>query len=413
MKFVPISFSNVDAVIEPLGQQTTLDFCHDELGKITAIVSHKSLPGIPPIDPITIKSELDSGNLLELDRCYINDYQWDSALFRMRWQLSLSEAVLSVPQEPTADHEVHVVFWLTGVNFFWRTGKAEQVTLDGIDWSLSLLADTVSTAIQLRESSQAHVSGSMETVVPFSDLDRVREVANEIVLLLSFALGGRVHVAREDIYDDSGTIRVRMLKVPDNRPATLGPVPIDEAFPGLMKKYLEGTYAHYKVKESNYLLRSLVEILILARSERVLNIRALLVANGLEILRYNFAINVLVPSGRADQRNDNFHWPAGATRAGQRMSFAQILEELTQELHLTRWSTDHKDLRNSIVHTGTIPGASFWDRFSKTMEALHFCDTVILALLEWDSIQGVYIPCNQPEDPDPNRIGNNVIAFAR
>ena len=52
--------------------------------------------------------------------------------------------------------------------------------------------------------------------------------------------------------------------------------------------------------------------------------------------------------------------------------------------------------------------------FGKDIASLHhFCDCVILALLEWDRVGGQYVPANHPSFNGPDKLGMNIINFVR
>ena len=43
----------------------------------------------------------------------------------------------------------------------------------------------------------------------------------------------------------------------------------------------------------------------------------------------------------------------------------------------------------------------------------HFCDRVILVLLDWDKQAGQYIPYDNPVLMGPQRFGSNIVTFVR
>lgn len=78
--------------------------------------------------------------------------------------------------------------------------------------------------------------------------------------------------------------------------------------------------------------------------------------------------------------------------------------------NISGWLDDFKDLRNEIIHTGSVSGS---DKLNRYFNLHHFCDRVLLGLLGWDQTQGFYIPINCPSVPDPNVIGVNRVRFVR
>ena len=73
-----------------------------------------------------------------------------------------------------------------------------------------------------------------------------------------------------------------------------------------MKLYLERCYGPFKAVAAEVPLQSLITLSILARTESTLEIKALIVANFLEVVRFQYAANVLVPANRAVRHRDDF-----------------------------------------------------------------------------------------------------------
>lgn len=66
-----------------------------------------------------------------------------------------------------------------------------------------------------------------------------------------------------------------------------------------------------------------------------------------------------------------------------------------------------------MVHGDEIEGATVLDQYERVMDLAHFCDTIILALLEWDRAGGEYVPCNDWSRNTRTSIGVNVKRFVR
>jgi hypothetical protein len=131
-------------------------------------------------------------------------------------------------------------------------------------------------------------------------------------------------------------------------------------------------------------------LILATREGEPLHLRALVAAEVLEILRFNFATNVF----KAPQSGGQFVWPPGYPNAGKQMSFRQILRGLVWAVGSSQWKEHFVNFRNSIVHEGEIFGSSFLDYVSNTNDAVHFCQTIVLALLQWDEGHGLYCPYN-------------------
>jgi hypothetical protein len=142
-----------------------------------------------------------------------------------------------------------------------------------------------------------------------------------------------------------------------------------------------------------------MSLALLARRESIVQVKALIAANALEVLRYHFGHRVLVPTGRAVARDDDLLWPPGSAKANARMSFGEILDAFAGDHGLPHWeSARFKSLRNAVVHTGEVPRANLLEKYKEAIDAVHFVDTAVLALLDWDKVGGKYLPCNQPQN---------------
>src|SRR5216683_2648931 len=77
-----------------------------------------------------------------------------------------------------------------------------------------------------------------------------------------------------------------------------------------------------------------------------------------------------------------------------RGTFKEILGKMVQELKITRaWNPKViTDFRNKVVHEAEVEGSSAQEKHARIMEAMHFCDVAVLALLEWDKAGGTYFP---------------------
>jgi hypothetical protein len=53
---------------------------------------------------------------------------------------------------------------------------------------------------------------------------------------------------------------------------------------------------------------------------------------------------------------------------------------------------DYTNIRNEIVHQGEVVGNSSIEKNQNYLQLHHFCDRVILTLLNWDQVSGYYIP---------------------
>lgn len=299
-------------------------------------------------------------------------------------------------------------FYLTGIQF--ADGVVEFAS-GGIRWRLQLLENFVETA-RLIEAEGPDVVTACLTSEPVAR-DRAPEVddaASVITLLLSFAAGGNVGAVRTD-EEHEGSVLTTRLRMGGSRATGFSLAPILPSLmgPSVLKPFVEACHSP-AVKASETLpLDRLVNTLLDLRSEPVVHIKGLLAANFLEILRYNYALNVLVPAGRAQRYGDQFYAP-GEKRA---MPFAAILRAFCTDIGLGGWDPAFKDFRNRVVHGDGIDGSTVREQHTKVLEVLHFCDRIILALLDWDRVHGKYIPCVEPVRTTATSYGLNLRLFTR
>lgn len=166
--------------------------------------------------------------------------------------------------------------------------------------------------------------------------------------------------------------------------------------PSEVKSFVEWCHPRLVQSEGAYPLRRILHWLILATTPQPLQLRALVGAELLEMFRFSFAKNVF----KAPQSGDRFRWPPGYPAAGSYMEFGQILRGLVWNIGNSHWRDEFVKFRNSIVHEGEILGSSFAEQISNTSDTIHFCHTIVLALLEWDKCGGSYYPYNvRPSTP--------------
>jgi hypothetical protein len=238
-----------------------------------------------------------------------------------------------------------------------------------------------------------------------------------------------VGVARVDCTHKGSTVLTRLNSGNDEDARTFlwGPVLCNLSGPGVVKPFIEASYAPGMAASKAVPLERLILTLVDIRGEPVVHTQGLLAANFLEIVRYHFARNALVAAGKASQRGDQFYRVGRKTersfaqmvkhlfRCGRKrpMGFAEILKEFCRSISLAGWSTDYVKFRNRVVHGDDIVGATLLEQHGKVLEVLHFCDRIILALLDWDRAGGKYIPCVKPDLMTPESYGINVKPFLR
>lgn len=388
---------------------------HDTLGRLRVSVRHRGhLFGVP--DLLSVRTTGAQMPAVRIERAH-----------GLRTRPLRSTGILDIlvdaaqiehgPVDPNA--MAKLVFYVSGFIFFEPKNNTAQFTVAGRDWTARLL-EPYTDALNTLKDRPGSILVAIETDAPEKDLTLVRSSLDTLLWLLSFAVGGTVQVARQDVVIGGKVVRSTLFDTRPVRAPLLPPIWLDGPHSGLLKKYTEWSFDRWVSAESKYLLRSVTELLLLARGEPIVNVRALIVSNVLEILRYNFGANVLVPSGRAtvDASSDEFYWARGALGNPKpndtpKVTLAKMMETLQSDLRMTQWDPKFKNLRNKVMHTGEVPGVTVMDKYQSASDCLHFCDTVVLALLDWDAAGGKYIPANQPLDPTPGVHGNNWKSFVR
>jgi hypothetical protein len=90
----------------------------------------------------------------------------------------------------------------------------------------------------------------------------------------------------------------------------------------------------------------------------------------------------------------DFFRDAAARKMRKKLSFAEILADFCADNRITQWKPEFTTFRNRMFHGLAIPGPTLLDQYWRVMDVAHFCDVVVLALLNWDASGGRYVPCN-------------------
>lgn len=226
--------------------------------------------------------------------------------------------------------------------------------------------------------------------VTFADLENVIEVIESICLLISFASGRMCSIARIQVLHDIKTVHLEYIS-PENTKLKEGNKVIYREEDVI--QFIESTYTDYISNVNIYKLKQLIQLGILAKNTPYIENKTLLICNFLEILRYNYAINIAVPRGTfyTRTRNDGsleFKFTHGNNVAG----FHDIIADFCQTNNLKGWIKDYTKIRNEIVHQGEVVGNNSIKKNENYLKLHHFCDRVILTLLNWDNVSGYYIP---------------------
>ena len=94
--------------------------------------------------------------------------------------------------------------------------------------------------------------------------------------------------------------------------------------------------------------------------------------------------------------------------------FAEILRDFCDDHRITKWKREYTTFRNNVFHGRGVPGPTLLDQYSHIMDVAHFCDSVVLALLNWDAAGGRYVPCNEDTMTyTDHSLGVNLKPFMR
>lgn len=243
----------------------------------------------------------------------------------------------------------------------------------------------------------------------------VEKVAMDIVLLLTFGAGTQISIARVDYEREGAILSTRLLSLKrEMRTFWRGPVWSHMTRQGIVKPYLENSYPNLTATALVFPMARLITILVDVRGESMVHTQGLLLANFLEIVRYNYARNVLCRQDKATQKGDRFR------HVGQKndWSFHEIWADFLKANGIGGWNASYKDFRNALSHGEELAGATLEEQHDLVLHILNFCDRIILALLQWDAVKGGYIPCHLPETTEHDENGVftvklNYVPFAR
>lgn len=299
---------------------------------------------------------------------------------RTEFETKAPSITLLPPENIGSSTEVDIVAYLTNTPHF---GTGRQPV------KLNLAGETA----QVSEQPEGKITHTLRIEnIFFSRLDELRKLINDVCWLVSFAAGSLVTATRLEVYRDDELVQVHI----DAPMANLDKGVSAAIKENDIKLFLESSTIPYQRSLPVYPLPSLILNGILAKHTTFAAHKLLLMSNFLEILRYNYALNVAIPSGRMRQGGDHFYWLTGPF-AKQRhpASFEQILQDFCQNQAppLSGWNSDFKEIRNQIIHSGILSAANYVSRY---LHLHRFCDRVLLAILGWDTVGGHYLPISRP-----------------
>lgn len=374
----------------------------DRKGIPATTLTWKGLPWqLDDDQEFSIKTDPGSFPVVEIGSCHAQAVSWDSTtqLGEVRLATGRVSITYRTPDAGSGGRGV-VVCYLTGVNVLSNGTKAHALTGTNAAWQLALLEPTIETQNALRTFGSGYCTATL--AAPVTDVSAsmaaLESEAAEIAWLLGFALGRKVGVCRVDLRSEDGwLLRTVATAVQGGVLGVDGPLPFDDIrYRGGVPAYVAHGLAAMRTRDTAYRLKAAMHISALARTVPVAEVMALLTSNLLEVLRFNFGHNVLVASGRAVANGDDICFVPGVNK-GRRMYFAEILDALCQEHGIAGWSKDFVDLRNGIVHQGEILGSTHQERIENVLDAIHFTDRVLLALLDCDPANLQYFRVNSAD----------------
>lgn len=325
---------------------------------IMTLKENISIQGVSKLLPYVLKPT-DSSNYILIPQCQM------PKLIKVYFdKLELDPIYQIKPND-----EVKVRFYLINLPFFNSDYEQYDVNISGKTFNFSKYEDgCISTLIEVNH-------------VHYSDLTEIEKIIDDVCLLLSFAGGVYSSIARLEVCHTNDSIAyIKFNSCQDiNKLKTKLPI-IDNAH---ICKFIEKSYQPYQQNQQNYLLSNLIEVGLRTNYTIFIEVKLLLMANFLEVLRYNYALNIAVPRGDMRQQGKNFKW----TLTNKRAEFEAILIDFCNNHNILDWDNDFVAVRNEIVHTGDLSG----DKATRYRQLHQFCNRVILALLDWDLAEGEYI----------------------
>jgi hypothetical protein len=268
--------------------------------------------------------------------------------------------------------EVNFRFYLNNSPFFNSDYEPYNVNISGKPFSF-------------RKDRQGGISPSIEVNnVQYSNLEEIEKIIDDICWLLSFAGGVYSSIARVEAWHNNSIAYIKFNSCQEINKLKSGLKIIDDTD---VCKFIEKSYQPYQQNKQNYLLNNLIEVGLRTENIIFLEVKPLLMANFLEILRHNYVINIAIPGGYIEEKLDGLYWKPPHSNANNRAGFKTILDHFCTNIQISDWNNDFVDVRNEIVHTGKLSG----DTFTRYRQLHQFCNRVILALLDWDLVGGEYI----------------------
>ena len=326
------------------------------------------------------------------------------------YKVKLPSAKLVSKNPPKAHDIVLVQVYLTNIPYPFKpltlTREEEGKEPEIYQTDFTSIKITGQPKIVIKPHSEEGVISHILEVdgVTFADLENVIEVIDSICLLISFASGRMCSIARIQVLHDTKIVHLEYIS-PENTKLKEGNKLIYREEDVI--QFIESTYTDYMSNVNIYKLKKLITLGILAKNTPYPENQTILMCNFLEILRYNHAISC--PNKFIKKQGDRFYWADG--RNADEVSFKEILKDfcVTNDLQFENFTK----IRNKIVHQGEVIGNNSEEKRKNYLRLHHFCDRVLLTLLNWDKVSGYYIPINKQQYKPMNGIAVNRVKFNR
>ena len=369
----------------------SMDVRQEESGEIrTNVIWQFQVQHVP--NPFTLEGVEQSFTIPML-----NTTAWWSSFGQNGVNATLAQVEFAKPFV-TASTPITIRFWIRGVPtllpYFYSL--TQPSTLQAGKYSLQWTQPT-------SKPGMSHVV-DIHSAIAYGDLEDLIETVKNICWLLSFATGWLSDIGSIEAYDGQTLVFERWNDVSATFSTKPYVIPDREIW-----LFVEQSYDKFVENVSKYSLRNLIHLGLLAKVAIHREIKSLIMADWLEVIRYHFAKNVGVPIGNYiyDESADEFLHPIPKrteTRStkrhskNKRASFKEILVDMTTTNSISGWDDDFIDFRNSIIHTG---GSNTPNLSQRYRQLHHFCDRVVLALLDWNEH---YVPIVQPAINRPHQF---------
>ncbi|MFN4953082.1 MAG: hypothetical protein ACK5F3_03100 [Aphanizomenon sp.] len=405
--------------------ETYLEQKQDDCSIVATVLPHEIIPDLT-LD-CSLVSVIDSSEFLLDKTSGFIDETIHNHIIKGNTQerkVKLASAKLVSKNPPKAHDTVLVQIYLTNIPYpfcvnnipypfdsliLTREQEGKEPKIYQTDFTINI---TGQPKVVIKPHSEGAISHLLEVDgVTFAELNNVIELIDSISFLISFASGRMCSIARIQVLHDTKIVHLEYIS-PENTKLKEGNKVIYREEDVI--QFIESTYTDYMSNVNIYKLKQLIKLGILAKNTPYIENKTLLICNFLEILRYNYAINIAVPRGTfyTRTRNDGsleFKFIIGNNVAG----FHDIIDDFCQTNNLKGWIKDYTKIRNEIVHQGEVIGNDDEEKIKNYLELHHFCDRVILTLLNWDNVSGYYIPKHRINRKITNGKQVNRIKFKR